>query len=395
MKAKLGKLALLEKLAYNNYKALLKKEVNGILGDVKSGGICNFVLLSGEAIAWNGEAAESEQPLLYLESNIASLVKDVKRSIKDIKAYAYGTCKVVDVGGTVQIFLCPEKGKLTQAATLKPLKKIFKKFKPKIYLSMVASLEEANVGIIEDDDDDDGANDNTENTQVSDEQLEKQATKKIGQNLQKYHLAFMKIKDLLETAGAEEKQELLIKRNAIAKQLKHLCDAWQEEIVPNAEKLIQSAEEKNWHKIYEHWDKAFDKLQAAKEGKTDDPEVRKEEEERLYGKTLKDIEQFYENMEKGEGLHPSVIESTLENMEQHYKAWEKFAAGNSSLAAELTEVKEHLAEMQADWKQLKPLAIAYQEASEKLEAALTGEDADLVEKLYGELELVHNQIVNL
>ena len=394
MKAKLGKLALLEKLAYNNYKALLKKAVNGILGDVKSGGICKFVLLSGEAIAWNGEAAEAEQPLLYLESNTASLVKDIKQSIKDIKAYAYGTCKVVDVGGTVQVFLCPEKGKLTQAATLKPLKKVFKKFKPKIYISMVASLEEANAGIIEDEDDN-ATNEVLADTEMSEEQEAAELTQKIGKNLQKYHLGFKKIKDLLETADAEEKQALLIKRNAIAKQLKHLCVAWEEEVVPNAETLIQSAEEKTWQTIYEYWDKALDKLEEAKEGKSDDPEARKAEEERLYAKTLKDIEQFYENMEKGEGLHPSVIESNLENLQQHYEAWEKFAADDSSLAAELAEVKTQLAEMQADWNELKPLAIAYQEASEELEKALAGDNADLVEERYSALERAYNEIVKL
>lgn len=395
MKSKLGKLKKIETTDYSSYKGLLKKKIIAELG--KSNTICNYILIDSMVLNWKGEEPNEDQPLFYLGQTMA-WKKDIKSSKEmDLKAYSYGQCKLLQVGTTVQVFLCPEKGKLTQATLLKPIKKIFKTFKPKVFFEVVATLDEVDtfmkdkqqskkeikqdIHVLED-----------ETTVSSAEVLQT-----IGTDLQKYHVAMTKLNTAIDKAiDQAAKTPLLVKQNQILKRLKHLCASWTTEIEPQAASLIIDEEHKTWQKIYQKWQIFFAKRKVAKGGDSSNQDAIKAEEEHIYAKALEDLEQFQNNLEKGDVIDPSVIETNIENLEQHLTQWKAFVKGKKiTFPEELKALEELLVEMRSDWKTFKPLMENYHQKAEALDEALEGTDVDLVNTLYKELESINEQMASL
>lgn len=327
MKAKLGKLALVEKLPYGNYAAILKKEVKAIVRDAKSGGFCKYVLIAGEHLSWKGEPNQDSQPLLYLAPKTSSLVKDVKANKEmDVKSYSYGICKLVDIGSAVEVQLCPDKGKLAQPAQIKPLAKVFKKFKPKLFFSVVDGFDETlPSGLLEEETAEDEAinetttADDTNQTEAEDAEDNDAAAdlQKIGTALEKYHVIYTKIKSKLEKVEGTEKQKFLVERNKVIKHLKHLCDLWTEEVLPHTD-LLGSPEAQKWSKIYDAWQKMLAKLvepeTEEKEEEDDAPEPTAEDKviidahiEKIKNfATLKDLEDYSKTV-KEQANTPATI----------------------------------------------------------------------------------------
>ena len=318
-----------------------------------------------------------EKPLLFLDQNYNSLVKEVKASKElDLKTYSYGSCKVTQVGTDVTIYLCPEKGKLTQPALLKPLKKIFKGFKPKLFFEVVAELESIAVE----------ANDTAVLEEGSSSALPR--AKAIGQNLLKYHQLFQASDKKVKAADKSDpkRNKLLIQRTKVLQHLKHLCAAWTEEIQPQQDQLPLKA---NWGKLYTHWSAFFAKRQAAKEGKSEAIDARKAEEERLYVKAVEDLERFFDDLEKGKTVDPSIIENDIQTLETHLVEWQQFAKGKSAFSAELEAIEEQVVEILEDWKEEKPKMEAYFEAVQRLEQAVKNEASEEeIKKLDQEAELL-------
>lgn len=389
MKAKLGKLKAIETTQYNGYKGLLKKKI--LAGLSQPDMILDYLLIDSEMLSWNGESPTDDQPLFYL-GQTTSWKKDIKAS-KDmtLKNYSYGQCKLIQVGTSVQVALCPEKGKLTQAALLKPIKKIFKTFKPKVFFEVVANLDE--VETLASEDGSEGQSSKNTSTGLEGTDL----LTSIGTDLHKYHLAVNKIKAALKGASTqEEKMPLQVKQSKVLKRLKHLCDAWKTDIEPQAKTLIVDKESETWQKIYQNWKVFFAKRKEAKTGDSSNEDAVKAEEERIYTKALADLEHFQNNLEKGDLIDPSVIESNIENLEQHLAQWKAFVKDKKvAFPEELKALEEILAEMRSDWKTFKPLMENYHKKAAALDKALEGADVDLVNALYEELESINEQIASL
>jgi hypothetical protein len=382
MKAKLGKLASIEKMKYASYQSIFRKTLKEVLNDAKADGISDYVLVNGAHLSWKGAEATEEQPLLYLgHSN--TWKKDLKANKEmDLKAYSYGTCKIVQVGSNIEIALCPEKGKLTQDSLLKPLKKIFKSFKPKTFFEVVSNLSAV-----------ESSENSTSDTATTDESPEQSLLSTIGKDLQKYHLAVEKIKKTIAAAKTEEeKMPLLIKQNQILKRLKHLCTSWTTDIRPQADVLITDKTSETWQKIYQKWNAFFESRTAAKEGTSTDKDARKAEEERIYTKALGDLDQFYDNLEKGDLIDPSVIESNIENLEGLYNKWKNFVGKEASaFDGELELFEEILNNLREEWKEEKSKMEAYHKATLKLDKALESDASEKeIEKLLEEVELLAN-----
>lgn len=346
MKAKLGKLDAVKGLKYNGYQALLKKTVKEVLGDASTNGVCDYVLVAGQHLAWGGGNSEEGQPLLYLGKK-NTWEKDLKASkTMDLKAYSYGTCKVVQVGTDIQISLCPEKGKLTQDNLLKPIKKIFKTFKPKTFFEVVGDLN---------------AVESTSN-ETGSEKSEGDLLQTIGADLQKYHVAIEQVKKAIAAAkNEEEKMPLLVKQNQILKRLKHLCASWKNDIAPEAASLITDKKSETWQKIYQKWNAFFEKRQAAKEGNTNDQAAVKAEEERIYTKALGDMEQFSDNMKSQEFVDVSVIETNIKNMEGHLSKWKQFAQEKTHFPKELNAFEEKVKQLKDKWAKERNRYVAFSE----------------------------------
>jgi hypothetical protein len=380
MKLKLGKLPAVKNVGYSNYKMLLKKTLQELLQDSAAKGISEYVLVQGERLTWKDATEEADKPLLYLGDRKA-WVKALKANKEfELKDYSYGSCKAVLVGSDVHLALCPEKGKLTQDAFLKPLKKVFKTYKPKVFVEVVESLDLVQEGT---------GGENLTNGENQPQQLLEQ----LGTQLKQYHLDFQQNKtDIAAAKDNKTKQAALVKRNKIAKRLKHLCANWQTSIAPEAATLIETAQQKEWEKIYQHWQAFFVKRQAAKEGTATDTAALLAEEERIYSKTLGDLQQFYANIDKGE-IAPSVIESNLANFEGHLTKWKAFVQGKpAGLADELAALEKQLAQAKSDWTTMKPLITRYHETSTRLEQAAEGEDYENIAELYDQLDRIREEI---
>lgn len=401
MKAKLGKLKQIDTTQYSGFRSLLKKSVIATLKTPSNNGIINYVMVTGEQLNWKCGGKVTEKPLLFLDENYNSLVKDVKaEKALDLKTYSYGACKVTQVGTDVTVYLCPEKGKLTQPALLKPLKKIFKEFKPKIFFEVVAELgaveaSPSNPDLLEEE----GSPSAPAAASVSDSAAaapDKKAAKMrarakaIGQNLIKYHQLFQASDKKIKAVdkGDPKRNKLMVQRTKTLKHIKHLCSAWSEEVNPQQDQLKLEA---NWEKVYAHWSSFFAKRKAAKTGASDEVDARKTEEERLYMKVMEDMERFSEDLEKGKTVDPSIIENDIQALETHLAQWQKFAKGKSAFPEELKAMEGHLAHIKTEWKEEKAKIEVYHKAVQKLDRALeTNASEEEVMKLYKEAELLAN-----
>ncbi|BDS13815.1 hypothetical protein [Aureispira anguillae] len=374
MKAKLGKLDAIKNTKYSGYQSLLKKEIIAVLKDPKAKGLCDYVLVSGQHLTWGGDSPSEDQPLLYLGQK-NTWEKDLKADKKiDLKAYSYGTCKLVKVGADVQIALCPEKGKLTQDTLLKPLKKVFKSFKPKTFLEVVSDLNTVETST-------------SETTTLDEvEQSAKEILQTIGTDLQKYHLAIEKIKQSISKVKTEEeKMPLLVKQNQILKRIKHLCASWTTDIAPQAEQLVLDKTSETWQKIYQKWNAFFEKRQAAKTGKTQDQNAMQAEEERIYTKALGNLQQFVSNLEKGNLIDPSVIDSNISNMEEQLKKWKEFAKNKSTFPKELKLFEEKVDSIKDGWKKERSRYAAFSKAKKLINEKIEAGDFVAAQKLLDQL----------
>lgn len=382
MKAKLGDFNKIENIKYDGFKGLLKKSIIHTLSNPETNGLSNFVIVSGETAALKWKCGdETTKPLLYIDENSKSLIKEIKaNSAIDLKKYAYGQCKVTRVGSDVVIYLCPEKGKLTQAALLKPLKKTFKTFKPKVFLEVVADLHtvEETEGTAA------GISEETEEIKVDPTVL--------GKSLLKYHQAAQALKKKLKGIAKDNpaRQDLLIKQSKAQKHLKRLCNSWKEEIIDTNQSTDKL--DTNWIKVYESWSKFFEKRKAAKAGTTNDADAIQAEEERIYVKALKDVERFTTNLDKGYTIDPQVIENDIADLETHLQKWQKFTNVKSVKVDELQAMEELLADINKKWAAEKPVLQQYYETAQAFDQALADKKpVEEVEELFKQLEKLAEQ----
>ncbi|MGH1334674.1 MAG: hypothetical protein ACRBFS_00995 [Aureispira sp.] len=380
MESKLKKLDSLTKLDYNGYQKLLKASWADLLGVEEVG----FAIIEGSKLPWKNatDKEKEEQPLLYLGP--LTKWKTELNGSKDLELvnYSYGSCKVVQVGKDMHVYMVPAKGKATDEKHLKGIKKALKKFKPKVFLEVVSDLstvEHSEVEVRID-----------ENTSIETEFHE------LGQELEKYHRLTNKIKKAMEGAEPAERSKLQIKYKQVLNRLKNLCMNWKEDILPHAAELITEEPGITWAKIYQKWNGYFEKREAAKEGKSDDKEGRQLEEERLYTKTLEDLDQFFTAIEHSQDLDPSVIEVDLENLKTHVESWKTFiGVKESNYSAELEAVETQMQNLEVEWGQYQPLLKRYHKANSALQAAIEADDAARIARLTKSVNQAIQQLNNL
>jgi len=380
MESKLKKLDSLAKLDYNGYQKLVKASWVNLVGPEEVG----FALVEGSKLPWKNATPKQkeEQPMLYLGP--INKWKSELNGSKDLELanFSYGSSKVVQVGKDIHVYMVPSKGKVTDEKHLKAIKKVLKKFKPRVFLEVVSELsavESSGVEVRID-----------ENSSIEEE------FKELGQELQKYHTLTVKIKKAIDGAAPAERQKLQIKYKQVLNRLKNLCMNWTEDILPHADELIKEDPGTTWAKIYQKWNAYFEKRQAAKEGKSDDAEGRKLEEERLYTKTLEDIDQFFTAIEHSEDLDPSVIDVDLMNLKTHLESWKSFVGDKeSNYADELKAVEDKMQQLEKEWAQYEPLLKRYNQANALLKAATEAGDTAKVTRLTKGLDQVIQKINNL
>ncbi|MFK7798051.1 MAG: hypothetical protein AB8E82_11405 [Aureispira sp.] len=378
MEAKLKKLDSLKKLDYSAYEKLLKTAWPDLMTD--SAATFGYSLVDGQHLPWKNvkPTDKPHQPMLYV-GPITKWKTELNGSSMDLKGYSYGACKVVPVGQAVHVYLSPEKGKLTDEKLLKPIKKVLKKFKPKVFLEVVADLSTVEV------------EPQTRNI-VSDDAPIAKVVQKLAQEIQQYHLATNKVKKLIAIAKPEEKAKLQVKYQSILRKLKHVCGDWKEQIVPQTEAASKEQAFGNGQKIFQHWQGFFDKRQAAKAGQGDE-EGAKAEEERLYTKFASNIQQFYANLEKGEALDVGVIETNINNLKNYYARWQQFVQGKqSSFEQEMSVAKQLLADITQSWPKVKPLLTRSAELYKVLEQAADKADGLALTKAIKELEQIDEKL---
>lgn len=386
MLAKLGKLEKVSKLSYADYRALVKKEVNQRLSTATTTGIFQYVLLAGNSLTWKGDdSSAEEQPMLYLNENSQALIQSIKKSPDfDLNGYSYGSCKMVQIGTEVQVYLSPEKGKLTQAKLLKPIKKAFKKFKPKLFIEVVADLTTVEASVLEVEDTVIGDNENPENNpQV--------VARKIGQSLIKYHQAFQKVDKQAKSLPKEDenRNKVLVQRSKLLKHLKHLCNNWTEDVQPEAAELNLKD---NWVKLYAHWTSFFEKRKAAKDGTSQDQTARAAEEERLYAKSITEYQLFVDSIKAGAKTDPIQIDEEMLSLKENLQQWKGFVKGKSSLSNELQKMEKDILDLETQWNEERKKMTAFHSALQKLKKAKAANASkDIIQKMYNRIEkLVHS-----
>lgn len=381
MESKLKNLDSVGKLNYTGYQKLLKSNWAELIG---AGEAVGFALVEGGKLPWKNATPQEkeEQPLLYL-GPLTKWKTELNSSQElELTNYSYGMCKAVQVGKDVHVYLAPAKGKVTDEKHLKAIKKVLKKFKPKVFLEVVADLGAVEMSAAE--------------VVVEEDGNLVEEFNELGKELQEYHGMTNKIKKAMEGADPAKRQQLQIKYKQILSRLKHLCASWTEDIVPQADELIQGEPALTWQKIYQKWNAYFEKRQAAKEGKSEDVEGRKLQEENLYTKTLEDLEQFFTGIENGYDLDPSVIDTNLQNLHTHVASWKAFVAGkDSQYPEELATVTAEMESLDKEWAVYQPLLQRYHKANTALEAATAANDSARVARLSKGVEKALAQINNL
>ncbi|MFK7798053.1 MAG: hypothetical protein AB8E82_11415 [Aureispira sp.] len=382
METKLKKLESLKKLDYSAYEKLLKTSWPDLMAD--STAVLGYALVDGQHLPWKGVKPEAKpnQPMLYV-GPITKWKMELNGSAIDLKGYSYGACKVVPVGQDVHVYLAPQKGKLTDEKLLKPLKKTLKKFKPKVFLEVVADLSLVEV------------EPQTQGTLSDDAPIAK-VVQKLAQEIQQYHLATNKIKKLIATAKPEEKAKLQVKYQSILRKLKHICVDWKEQVVPQTEAASNEQAFANGQKIFQHWQGFFDKRKEAKLGTGGGTEGAKAEGNRLYTKVLSDLEQLFVGIEQSTQLDSSVIESELQNLNTHLENWKKFIANKESqYTEELKAVEAQMQQLNQDFDLFKPHLQEYDKVSLALKQAKEAGNEEEIQRLTTAVEESVKQLSNL
>ncbi|MGH1334677.1 MAG: hypothetical protein ACRBFS_01010 [Aureispira sp.] len=382
MEMKIKKLDSLEKLDYGAYEKLLRKSLPELLESPEAS--FGYALVEGQHLLWkNTKPKEKDkQPLLYIGPITKWKTELSSSSSIDLKGYSYGECKVVPVGKAVHVYLNPAKGKLTDEKLLKPIKKVLKGFKPKVFLEVVADLDAVEIVTEQPVSEDTG------------QDLPK-VVHELRKELEKYDTAAKKIKKNISTLKPEEQAKLQVKYQQILRRLKHLSADWKEQIVPSREEVNQEKNYKEGQKIYEEWQDFFERRKAAKEGRGNEQDNTIEE-ERLYGKLASNIQQFYTNIEKGELLDVDLIETNISNLKNYYGRWQQFVKGKkSAFAEELQAAKALLTDILQSWPTIKPLLSRSVELYATLETAAQSGDAETLLSVLKELEQIDEKLKTL
>lgn len=281
MKQKFKKYEQVKEYGHKKYRQLLSAHLQKNVGQVE-----DFILTK------EAQFDEKElMPFIYV-GDITNDWKDFKKKNKLKNTFVAGKCFIEELGEGFILKMLAQEGKGAKDKTVKEVNKILKK--DNIYIEFVSELP------------------NPEEQPSSSEEGDKTPLETIEDALEKYRAAYAQYQK--DPTKVEEK-------NAVLKRLKRLCQQWRHAHENGA---TPSSRHAKIEKSVQELESFFAKRQAARDGKTNDKEALAAREEKLYAKTLKFRNEFYDSLAKGQIRDVAVIENQLEDMKSQLGAWNSF-----------------------------------------------------------------------
>lgn len=322
MKMKLGAIDKLEKLSYENYELLLKKELPSFVDQIDP---IEYMLISGSVLPWKDGSTSDETPMLYL-GDTDKWIKWIRAQKNvDLDDYSYGVCRVTLANDKAQVALLPEKGKLTTPTNLKAIQRVFKTMKPKVFFEVVEELESIEA--------------QEEPTSQSDVPARPM---QLALALIKRHQQLVQVLQQLKTATDPPLvAEANVNRQKLVALLRQLLPEWQTlVVVPNVDTSTDDLLAKG-QQLYDYWMK---QLKLA----VDEPAPVEAPLQETYHQQLTEWQELIDSVIAEAGA-PSRIEQYIDGLAKDVHQWEKEAIPKAALAT----AQQTLAKLQTDWATIK------------------------------------------
>jgi len=377
---KLRKLAEAKGVTYTKYQGYLVDAATIVVDSKDTKQITDFFLLAGQHLEWKDQSKSEKHPMLYLGQ-----ITDWKQETSKFpnNDYAYGSCMVIKEGANFKIYLEASKGNLI--SKLGPIKNALKGYKKKFFVEKVPSLKKLSAQLLDAE---------TSSTPISKSDNEAVNILTLtGKDLEKYtgFQTALKAKIQAEADPAKQK-DLKIQYNAVLKKLKHLCQQWEETFTDELAALLPTEEGKQWISTYQECKKQLNARKAIKDGKAVSKEALAEESDRRYTKMLKDVDDFYTNLEKKDRINIDEVAANLKDFKRHYKAWHAILPEGATNKL-LKEAAAFLKGMETEYKRVNVVLTAFAKKEQELQKAFDANDHTAMTKTIQELEKIKRSLV--
>ncbi|BDS12421.1 hypothetical protein [Aureispira anguillae] len=299
----------------NSIKGFKHPQYRKLLGEFlgkNTGSICEFIL------KLDAQFQETDPlPFVYL-GEMPQSWKNFKKENKAEKTFVAGRCFVEPLGEGFTIKMLPEVGKGAKDSTVKAVNKELKK--SNIYIEFVSELPDLKTVSAE--------------AATASQAPEEAPLEMIENGIEKYAKLYVQLQK--DKEKVEEKDQAL-------KRLKRLCRQWR---AAHANGAAQSVKHAKIEKTVQQFEAFFEKRKKAKEGDDSEVDGLKAREEKLYARTLKHRNGFYQSLSSGDIRDVSIIENHLEDMKERISEWTKFVKEHNK-----SEFGEILKQMVADYKE--------------------------------------------
>ena len=208
----------------------------------------DYILIAGEQLSWKENPQSAEQPLFYV-GNTKDWVKWAKSNkAVNLKDYSYGQCRLSLDGDKATVQLLAEKGQLAKPQTLKPLQKVFKRMKPKVFFEVVEGWTEISSPTV---------------------------ALELAKTFLTQHKQFTALQQQFEKSEAAGEGAEVIRlsadRRRLASSLRQTTVQWKADVVDSDLDYTSNPALQQGQKIYEHWDGKLNKRSASKKARTKSP----------------------------------------------------------------------------------------------------------------------------
>lgn len=366
MKTKLGSVKKLEGLSYNNYEGLLKKTLPSLDGETEP---LDYILIAGEQLDWKEQPKSEEQPLFYV-GNTKDWVKWIKGSKTiTLKDYCYGTCQITLEGDKANVQLLPEKGQLAKPQTLKPLAKVFKRMKPKVFFEVVEGWPEATSQVT---------------AEAGSEDASTAAALELAKTFLTQHKQFTALQQQFEKSEAAGEGAQVIRlaadRRGLLSSLRQTTGQWKTDVMDADLEYSSNPALQQGQKLYDHWDAKLNKRPASKKAapqSSTDPLAEKRkafeaEELNYYENVLRNFEQYINDFDGDQT--PDDINQNLLKYAANINTW-RAASRKAGLppSETLTNFTEEYRKALDAWKGMQPFYTDWWDKKTALEQTYTKE----------------------
>lgn len=221
------------------------------------------------------------------------------------------------------------------------------------------------------------------------------AMHKYGDGLVKGYQTILTIRAEMETASKEEQTKLLIRYSKGSKVMKKLCVAWDKQVKPYANILVDDPKTEEYENAYLDWSNIIEQRRKAKRGEGENVSAVSMMEEHIYAKALVDVENFWDAFNNKELVRHDFIDNEVKTLEKHFLKWQGYIAkngGKSCMPNELKAMERMLDNVRKDWGKARPTLLSYQKAYDAFDNALAKGDTERAKQLLMEMELLTSKI---